>query len=172
MIFWFMTFYWAGFTVAQRERAQEDFKVPYEGALPHSPTYSYTKDSHSTGITLHFSNSAWVLLRPTELSKFKELWNGTSSLSSLSEKTRKSNKGSTFSSNISRLWVLVRSGVLTHDLPRHSPVHNQVSNRSVVSLIKFGGHMLGWLCIAEWGLVQGSHFSRYMRINYRIRADF
>ena len=84
-------FYWAGFTVAQRERAQEDFNVPYEGAPPHPPHILHTKDSHSTGITLLFSNCAWVLLRPTELSTFKELWDGTSGLSSLSEKTRKSN---------------------------------------------------------------------------------
>ena len=41
-------FYWAGF-VAQRERAQQDSKVPYKT----SPTpHSHTKDSHSTGITL------------------------------------------------------------------------------------------------------------------------
>ena len=41
---------------------------------PTSPTpHLHTKDSHSTGITLLFSNSAWVLLRPTELSTFKEL---------------------------------------------------------------------------------------------------
>ena len=39
----------------------------------------HTKDSHSTGITFNV----------TELSTFKELWDGTSS--SLSEKTRKSN---------------------------------------------------------------------------------
>ena len=62
-------------------------KVPHLTPPPHS----HTKDSHSTGITLLFSNSAWVLLRPTELSTFKELWDGTSDLSSLSEKTRKSN---------------------------------------------------------------------------------
>ena len=61
------------FTAAQRERAQEDFKVPFKGAPPHPPPHSHTKDSHSTGITLLFSNSAWVLLRPTELSTFKEL---------------------------------------------------------------------------------------------------
>jgi len=34
----FSTFYWAGFTAAQRESAQEDFKVLYEGAPPHPPT--------------------------------------------------------------------------------------------------------------------------------------
>ena len=61
------------FTAAQRERAQEDFKVLFKGAPPHPPSHSHTKDSHSTGITLLFSNSAWVLLRPTELSTFKEL---------------------------------------------------------------------------------------------------
>ena len=64
-------------------------KVPH---LTHPPLpNSHTKDSHSTGITLLFSNSGWVLLRPTELSTFKELSDGTSSLSSLSEKSRKSN---------------------------------------------------------------------------------
>ena len=62
-----------------------------KGAPPHPPSHLHTKDSHSTGITLLFSNSAWVLLRPTELSTFKELWDGTSDLSSISEKTRKSN---------------------------------------------------------------------------------
>ena len=77
----------------QRERAQEDFKVLFEGAPPHPPPHSHMKDSHSTGITLLFSNSACVLLRPKEISTFwKELlWDGTSGLSSLSEKTRKSN---------------------------------------------------------------------------------
>ena len=94
---WFMMIYdllhstGQDFTAAQRERAQEDFKVLFKGAPPHPPSHSHTKDSHSTGITLLFSNSAWVLLRPTELSTFKELWDGTSDLSSLSEKTRKSN---------------------------------------------------------------------------------
>ena len=34
---YFITFYLAGFTAAQRERAQEDFKVLYEGAPPHPP---------------------------------------------------------------------------------------------------------------------------------------
>ena len=79
------------FTAAQRERAQEDFKVLFKGAPPHPPPHSHTKDSHSTRITLLFLNSAWVLLRPIELSTFMELWDGTSGLSSLSEKTRKSN---------------------------------------------------------------------------------
>jgi len=54
-------------------------------------SHSYSKDSHSTGITLLFSNSTLVLLRLTELSTFKDLWDGTSGLLSLSEKTRKSN---------------------------------------------------------------------------------
>ena len=61
------------FTAAQRERAQEDFNVLFKSAPPHPPSHSHTKDSHSTGITLLFSNSAWVLLRLTELSTFKEL---------------------------------------------------------------------------------------------------
>ena len=39
------------FTAAQRERAQEDFKVLFKGAPPHPPSHSHTKDSHSTGIT-------------------------------------------------------------------------------------------------------------------------
>ena len=43
----FSPFYWAEF-VAQRERAQQDFKVPYTSPTPPS----HTKDSHSTGITL------------------------------------------------------------------------------------------------------------------------
>ena len=52
-------------------KAQEDFKVLFKGAPPHPLPHTHTKDSHSTGITLFFSNSAWVLLRPTELSTFK-----------------------------------------------------------------------------------------------------
>ena len=180
MILWFITFYWAGSTAAQRERAQEDFKALYEvvsfaavirvvtqcssptngcslklcfpflkltnkeqasiswkpgplaanvmrniigaaansymhvigsqeqreknaelewpavswgGALRDDPNngcegdyirrcstsptpHSHTKDSHCTGITLFFSNSAWVLLRATELSTFLEFWDG------------------------------------------------------------------------------------------------
>ena len=53
------------FTAAQRT-SRSSSKVTH-------PPNSHTKDSHSTGITLLFSNSAWVLLRPTELSTFKEL---------------------------------------------------------------------------------------------------
>ena len=57
------------------------------------PLHWRTKNSQSTGITRLFSNSAWVLLRPKELSTFKEslLWDGTCGLSSFSEKTRTSN---------------------------------------------------------------------------------
>ena len=48
---------WVGFTAAQRERAQEDFKVLYESAPPHPPPHLHTKDNHSTWMTLLFSNS-------------------------------------------------------------------------------------------------------------------
>ena len=65
---------------AHKRTSRSYSKVPH---LTHLPI-RIRKDSHSTGITLHFSNSAWILLRPTELSTFKDL-------SSLSEKTRKSN---------------------------------------------------------------------------------
>ena len=54
-------------------------------SVPPIHSHSYTKDSHSTRITLLFLNSVWVLLRPTELSTIivrQDL---------LSEKTRKSN---------------------------------------------------------------------------------
>ena len=34
------------FSAAQRERAQEDFKVLFKGAPPHPPSHSHTKDSH------------------------------------------------------------------------------------------------------------------------------
>ena len=44
---------------------------PIRRCCPTSPTpHSHTKDNHSTGVTLLFSNSAWVLLRPKELSTF------------------------------------------------------------------------------------------------------
>ena len=38
---WFIAFYGAGFTVAQRERAKEDFKVPYKGTPPHPAPHSF-----------------------------------------------------------------------------------------------------------------------------------
>ena len=44
------------FTAAQRERAQEDFKVLFKGAPPHPSSHSHTKDSHSTGITLRHTS--------------------------------------------------------------------------------------------------------------------
>ena len=55
----FSSFYWAEFD-AQKERAQQDFKVPYK--VHTSPTpHLHTKDSNSTGITvLLYTNSAWV----------------------------------------------------------------------------------------------------------------
>ena len=65
--------------------AQEDFKVPH---LTYPPI-CIQKTATAPGSPYSFSNSAWVLLRPTELSTFKELWDGTSSLLSLFEKTRK-----------------------------------------------------------------------------------
>ena len=40
-IFFFRPFYWAGF-FAQRERAQQDFKVPLQGAPPHPPPLQFT----------------------------------------------------------------------------------------------------------------------------------
>ena len=86
----FIAFYWAGFTVALRERAQEDFNVPYKGAHLTQPPIHVRKTATAPGSSYIFSNSVWVLLHPTELSTFKELWDGTSGLSSLPEKTRKS----------------------------------------------------------------------------------
>ena len=65
---------WAGFTAAQRERAQEDFKVLYEGAPPHPPPDLHTKDNHSTRMTLLFLNSVWVLFCTTELSTFTSFY--------------------------------------------------------------------------------------------------
>ena len=57
-IYWFIDllhFTGQDFIAAQRERAQEDFKVLFKGAPPHPPSHSHTKDSHNTGITLLFS---------------------------------------------------------------------------------------------------------------------
>ena len=43
-IYFFIAFYWEGFTVAQRERAQEDCKVPCKGAPPHpTPPFVYER---------------------------------------------------------------------------------------------------------------------------------
>ena len=61
------------FTAAQRERAQEDFKVPFKGAPPHPPPIRTRKTATAPGSLYTFSNDAWVLLRPTELSTFKKL---------------------------------------------------------------------------------------------------
>ena len=47
--FWFTTFYWAGFTIAQRERAQEDFKVPYQGAPPRPTPIHVRKTATAPG---------------------------------------------------------------------------------------------------------------------------
>jgi len=122
----FLIFYWQDFTVAQRERAQEDFRV-LEGE-------AFTLErQHSTGVTLLFSNSSWVLLRPTEISTIKELWDGSSGLSSLSEMTRKSNQLQRQYFTLSYLMTLSVGPVgvsesRTHDLPRHSPVHNEVNS--------------------------------------------
>ena len=52
MIYDLLHFTGQDFTAAQRERAQEDFKVLFKGAPPHPPSHSHTKDSHITGITL------------------------------------------------------------------------------------------------------------------------
>ena len=69
---------------------------------------------HDTGNAPYsFRTVPWVLLRPTGY-QYPVLWDGTHCLSSLSEKTRKSNhlqmtwQDSTFSSVILRTWVLVR----------------------------------------------------------------
>ena len=85
------SFHWAGFYNCTEGKGTRGLHGPIRKCPPHPLPHRQTKDSHSTGITLLFLNSAWVLLRPIELSTFMELWDGTSGLSSLSEKTRKSN---------------------------------------------------------------------------------
>ena len=50
----FIAFYWAGFTIAQRERAQEDFNVPYEGAPPHPPPICIRKTATAPGSPYSF----------------------------------------------------------------------------------------------------------------------
>ena len=52
--FLFIAFYWAGFTIAQRERAQEDFNVPYEGAPPHPPPICIRKTATAPGSPYSF----------------------------------------------------------------------------------------------------------------------
>ena len=75
--FWFVTFYWAGFTVPQRERAQEDFKVSYEATAP---------GSHNSFRIVH-----GIFYVPQNYQHSSNCETGTSSLSPSSEKTRKSN---------------------------------------------------------------------------------
>ena len=87
-VLWFITFYWAGFYSCPEGKGTRSYsKVPH---LTH-PSICIRKTGTAPGSPYYFSNSAWVLFRPTELSTFKELWDGTSNLSSLSEKTRQSN---------------------------------------------------------------------------------
>ena len=53
-IYIFIAFYLAGFTVAQRERAQEDFNVPHEGAPPHPPPICIRKTATAPGSPYSF----------------------------------------------------------------------------------------------------------------------
>ena len=53
-LYLYLYFYWAGFTVAQRERAQEDFNVPYEGAPPHPPHICIRKTATAPGSPYSF----------------------------------------------------------------------------------------------------------------------
>ena len=53
-IYLFIAFYWAGFTIAQRERAQEDFNVPYEGAPPHPSPICIRKTATAPGTPYSF----------------------------------------------------------------------------------------------------------------------
>ena len=88
-IYWFIDllhFTGQDFTAAQRERAQEDFKVLFKGAPPHPPPHSHTKDSHTNGIILLFSRGFFYVPHNYQHSR-----NCEDNLSSLSEKTRKSN---------------------------------------------------------------------------------
>ena len=84
----FFTFYWAGFYSCPEGKGTRGLQGPIQ-RCPTSPNPPFAYERQPQHPTL-FSNSAWVLLRPTELSTFKDLWDGTSDLSSLSEKTRKS----------------------------------------------------------------------------------
>ena len=69
-------------------------------------------------------------LRPTELSTSKELWDGTSGLSSLSEKTSKSNHLQMKLQRQHFLLSYLKTGwSRTHDILRHIPVQKQVSYR-------------------------------------------
>ena len=54
VLYLYLNFYWAGFTVAQRERAQEDFNVPYEGAPPHPPHICIRKTATAPGSPYSF----------------------------------------------------------------------------------------------------------------------
>ena len=71
--FYIFTFYWAGFYSCPEGKGTRGLQGPIQ-RCPTSPTrppfaYERQQRDHPT----LFSNSAWVLLRPTELSTFKEL---------------------------------------------------------------------------------------------------
>ena len=90
-VFFYFSFYWAGFTVAQRERAQEDFNVPYEGAPPHPPHICIRKTATAPGSPYTFRIVRGFFYVPQNYQHSRNCETGPPALSSLSEKTRNSN---------------------------------------------------------------------------------
>ena len=122
------------FTAAQRERAQEDFKVLFKGAPPHPPPIRIRRTATAPGSPYSFRIVRGFFYVPQNYQHSR--YSRTSDLSSISEKTRKSNH---LQMKLQRQHLLLSylktlsvgpvgvSESRTHDLPRHSPVHNQVS---------------------------------------------
>ena len=99
------------------------------------PTHDVRVD-HTTGVYVpyFFRTVLWVLLRPPRTRSVKVLWDGTHGFSSLSEKTRKSNRlqmyywqRQQFLLSYLKTVSVGQAGVRTHDLPLSRPAFSQRS---------------------------------------------
>ena len=155
------------FTAAQRERAQEDFKVLFKGAPPHPPPIRIRKTATAPGSPYSFRIVRGFFYVPQNYQHSRNCETGPPTyrpyprrLESLTI-CRWYYKGSTFSSVILRPWVLVWSEYRTHDLPRHSPVHNQVSYRCAVAHLSPFSSDQGYI----WGAITLLWIPRINRTN-------
>ena len=117
------------------------FQRPIRRCPTSPPPIPILKTATATGSPYTFRIVRRFFYVPQKLSTFKELWDGTSSSASLSQMTRTSNHllmkctRAALSPQLFKDpegWSGRSLGVSesrTHDLPHHSPVHNQVSNR-------------------------------------------
>ena len=143
-----IAFYWAGFTVAQRERGHKEDTRGHNGhkrtsRCPTSPTHPFAykrQPQHRDHPTL-FRIVRGFFYVPQNYQHSRNCEMGPPAYCPYSRRLesmticRWNYKGSTSSSVIERSWVLVRSESQTHDLPCHSTEHNQVSYQCAVHLL-------------------------------------